>query len=221
MLELAGRLGPGSEIYGLDPSEDALEMLRAKIGLRGVANAYAVRGAGESMPFDNDYFDLVISNNGLNNVEDQEQVLKECRRVCRTGAQMVLTMNLPNTMIEFYDALREVLGRDEEHGSVKAMDAHIFSKRKPVEYLKELILRCGFNILSIQPEGFKYRFTCAQAFYDHYLIRNFFLPPWKDFLPRGKHEQILLKTAGILDREAADKGFIEISVPFVCFDCRK
>ncbi|MCX6286425.1 MAG: class I SAM-dependent methyltransferase [Bacteroidetes bacterium] len=221
MLELAGRLGTGSEVHGLDPSDDALEMLQAKIDLRGADNAFAVKGMAESMPFENDYFDLIISNNGLNNVEDQDLVLKECFRVCRPGAQMVLAMNLPHTMTEFYEALRSVLNGLGLTECIDAMDAHIFDKRKPVDYLNKIILGNGFHIRSVQLDGFKYRFTGAHAFFDHYLIKNFFLPPWRKFLPEEKHEKIFSETALILDREADETGQLEISVPFVCFDVRK
>jgi len=221
MLELANRLGKGSEVHGLDPSDDAIEVLKEKIRLRAVANAFAVRGMGEYMPFGHDVFDLIISNNGLNNVNDQGKVLDECFRVCKPGAQMVLTMNLPHTMMEFYDALRSVLENLDLQDCITAMDAHILDKRKPVEYLQELVSDHGFLITSVQPDGFKYRFTSARAFYDHYLIKHFFLPHWKAFLPEGRQEQILSKAAVILDREAAETGYLEISVPFVCFDCRK
>ena len=50
-----------------------------------------------------------MSNNGTNNVDDEEKVFAELGRVARRGAQMVLTMNLPDTMKEFYDTFEEVL----------------------------------------------------------------------------------------------------------------
>jgi len=221
MLELADRLGKGSEVHGLDPADDAIEVLTEKIRMREVTNAFAVQGRGEDLPFGNGVFDLIISNNGLNNVSDQGRVLHECFRVCKPGAQLVFTMNLPHTMTEFYEALRIVLGRVGLAESIAAMDAHIFDKRKPVEYLQDLITGCGFQIISAQPDGFKYRFTSAQAFYDHYLVKNFFLPHWKAFLPGGRQDEILSEAALIQDREAAESGNLEISVPFVCFDCRK
>ncbi|MEI7489816.1 MAG: class I SAM-dependent methyltransferase [Bacteroidota bacterium] len=221
MLELAGRLDKGSEVHGLDPADDAIEVLKEKIRMREIANAFAVQGRGEDMPFGNGVFDLIISNNGLNNVSDQRRVLLECFRVCKPGAQMVLTMNLPHTMTEFYDALRQVLENLNLPGCIEAMDAHIFDKRKPLEYLRDLISGSGFHIISAQPDGFKYRFTSSLAFYNHYLVKNFFMPHWKAFLPDGRQEELLSEAALILDREAAEKGNLEISVPFVCFDCRK
>jgi arsenite methyltransferase len=221
MLELAGRLGGGSEVYGLDPLDESIEILNAKIRLREAGNAFTMKGFGEDMPFDDEYFDLIISNNGLNNVQDQARVMQECRRVGKAGAQIVLTMNLPHTMVEFYDALRSVLSRMGLTESIHAMDAHIFEKRKPVDYLQELIRENGFRIRSVQIDGFKYRFTSALAFYDHYLVRNFFLPSWKKFLPPELHEKIFAETAMILDRDVPENGNLEISVPFVCIDAEK
>ncbi|MCX6240787.1 MAG: methyltransferase domain-containing protein [Bacteroidetes bacterium] len=221
MFELADRLGEGSEVHGLDPSDDAMEVLKEKIRLRDVTNAFAVQGRGEDMPFGNGVFDLIISNNGFNNVNDQSKVIRECFRVCKPGAQMVLTMNLPHTMTEFYDALRSVLENLNLQDCIAAMDEHIYDKRKPVEYLQALITDHGFRISSVQPDGFKYRFTSARAFYRHYLIRNFFLPHWKEFLPDGRQEDILSEAAKLMDEKAEAAGHLEISVPFVCFDCRK
>lgn len=221
MFELADRLGKGSEVHGLDPSHEAVEVLRAKIKLRSVNNAFAVRAAGENMPFGNGVFDLITSNNGLNNVDDQGKVLAECFRVCKPGAQMVLTMNLPHTMIEFYDALKSALSGMDLFEYIRAMDEHILEKRKPIDYLQELITGHGFRITSVQPDGFKYRFTSAEAFYNHYLVKNFFMPSWNAFLPIDRAEEIFYETANILDKETAEKGYLDISIPFVCIDCKK
>ena len=221
MFELADRLGMGSEVHGLDPSEIAVEVLRAKIKLKNVMNAFAVCGSGENMPFGNSVFDVIISNNGLNNVVDQGKVLAECFRVCKPGGQMVLTMNLPHTMVEFYDALKSALSGMDLFEYIPVMDEHIFEKRKPIDYLQELITGHGFRISSVQPDGFKYRFTSAQAFYNHYLVKNFFMPSWKAFLPSDRTEEIISEVANILDQEAAAKGYFDVSVPFVCFDCER
>ena len=221
MLELAGRLDADSHITGLDPSDDALEMVKEKISARGVKNASVIKGRGEAMPFGDSGFDLITSNNGLNNVEDQARVLSECFRVSKQGAQMVLTMNLPHTMIEFYDALRQVLKEMGMDDAIRDMEVHISEKRKPVDYLKDLIFASGFHIKAILIDGFKYRFASPQAFFEHYLIRNFFLPSWKSFLPGEKQGLIFDETIKILDTEVMEKGFFECSVPFACFDCFK
>ena len=75
MLELADRMDKDSHVTGLDPSPEAVEMVNEKIRARKVINAAVIKGKGEAMPFGDAHFDLVTSNNGLNNVEDQEKVL--------------------------------------------------------------------------------------------------------------------------------------------------
>ncbi len=221
MLEIADRLGPTGHIVGLDPLEDACQIITAKITHREVNNATIVEGVAEKMPFDNDQFDLITSNNGLNNVTDQPKTFKECFRVAKPGAQMVITMNLPYTMIEFYEIFEEVLRDKGLTKEVDQMQMHIASKRKPVEFLKELIISTGFSIKSINIDGFKYRFTSAEALFHHYLIRNFFLDSWKAFLPKTKEEEVIHQIHQRIDTICEKEGQFTLSIPFVCFDCNK
>jgi len=221
MLELAERMGKTCMVYGLDPSEDAIKMITVKKEGRGIELAKIVKGVAEEIPFPDEYFGLIVSNNGMNNVSDQSKAFAECFRVADAGAQMVLTMNLPHTMIEFYEVFEETLrelGLQEEIGR---MHEHIDQKRKPVEYLKEIIINAGFTIRSIQVDGFKMKYTDGSAFLNHFLIRNAFMEAWKAFLPIGKEDSIFIIVERKLNQIAREQGELVISVPFVCFDCFK
>ena len=90
LIELAQRLGPSCHVYGIDPWERAAERIRLKTQTLNIANVLVVRGVGEEMPFEGERFDLIVANNGINNVKDPEKVLSECYRTSRTGAQMVI-----------------------------------------------------------------------------------------------------------------------------------
>ena len=81
MLELAERLGMTSEVYGLDPSPEALAVIQQKITDWQIGNAKIIRGVAEAIPFHDCFFDLIVANNGINNVSDQAKALKECYRV--------------------------------------------------------------------------------------------------------------------------------------------
>jgi arsenite methyltransferase len=221
MLELAERLGPGSHVYGIDPSDDAMAMITEKIRLKGISNATLVGGVAEALPFENEFFDLCISNNGLNNVQDQSLSMKECYRVCKPGAQFVTTMNLPYTLIEFYDTLKETLLDLELPEVVINMEDHISQKRKPVEYLRQLIEIIGFRIKTINVDGFKFRYASGTAFLKQYFIQMAFMEPWKCFLPADKTDQILSMTEEKLNAIALEQGVLEMSVPYVCFDCTR
>ncbi len=109
MLEIANRLDAGSKVYGLDPWEKANARVNKKIDKYGIINAEVIEGTAEDIPFEDEYFDLIISNNGTNNVDDLEKTYSECSRVAKSGAQFVMTVNLQDTMIEFYNMYETVI----------------------------------------------------------------------------------------------------------------
>ena len=221
MLELAERMGKSCMVYGLDPSEDAIAMITAKKAVRGIRFAKIVKGVAEEIPFPDEYFGLIVSNNGLNNVHDQAASLAECYRVADEGAQMVLTMNLPHTMIEFYDVFRDTLQQLELNAEVAEMQEHINDKRKPVQYLKDLILDAGFAINTINVDGFKMKYSDGTAFLNNYFIREAFVATWKSILPAENTEAIFSIIEEKLNTIALEKGELIMSVPYVCFDCKK
>ncbi len=221
MLELAGRMGRSCMVYGLDPSEDSIRMITAKKELRGIEFAKIVRGVAEEIPFPDEYFGLIVSNNGLNNVTDQAAALAECYRVADEDAQLVLTMNLPHTMIEFYDVFEETLRELDLNDEIARMHEHISEKRKPVEYLKEMILASGFAIHTINVDGFKLKYSDGSAFLNHPFIRQAFMGPWKAILPAEMTGPVFNTIEQRLNQVASDKGELSISVPYVCFDCLK
>jgi hypothetical protein len=130
-------------------------------------------------------------------------------------------MNLPHTMIEFYDVFGETLlnmGMNEE---IKKMNDHIDQKRKPVEYLKKLILEAGFDIKTINVDGFRMKYNDGTAFLNHHIIRHSFMESWKSILPDNIVTTVFNTIEQKLNQVAKEKGELIISVPFVCFDCYK
>ena len=221
MLELAERMGKTCMVYGLDPSDDSISMITAKKDIKGIEFAKIIRGVAEEIPFPDMYFGLIVSNNGLNNVGDQAESLAECYRVADKGAQMVLTMNLPHTMIEFYEVFEETLLGLELNDKVIKIHKHIAEKRKPVEFLKELILGAGFIINTINVDGFKLKYSDGTAFLNHFFIRTAFKESWETILSEDQVEPVFKIIEQKLNAIAMEKGELVISVPFVCFDCKK
>jgi arsenite methyltransferase len=221
MLELAERLDGSSKVTGIDPSEACNRVVNNKIADRGIINASIIRAVAEELPFGNDQFDLIVSNNGLNNVQDLHVAVRESFRVLKPGGQMVFTVNLPHTFTEFYEIFEEFLLEKGMNAERDRMLAHISEKRKPPEYFRDLLLETGFDIVSMQPEGFKYRFADGTTFFRHFTIRNFFMPPWQAILPADKVESIFAALEQRLNHKASQTGFLEMSVPFIIFDLSK
>ena len=90
LIELAMRLGPTCKVFGIDPWKAAIERTKFKLKYIGVQNVELVEGVAEQMPFENNFFDLIVSNNGLNNVQDLPKTLNECSRVSRPGSSICI-----------------------------------------------------------------------------------------------------------------------------------
>lgn len=221
MLELAGRLGKEGTVYGLDPSPESQAMITEKALLKGISNAFPLSGVAENIPFEDEFFDLITSNNGLNNVQDLRRTLEECHRVLKPGGQLVFTVNLPHTMVEFYSLFEETLAELGLEREKQQMHLHIERLRKPVEYLKELVLSVNLEIRSIQLDGFKFRFASVAAMFEHHLIRTYFLPKWREIVTEEKAVEVFEKVSARLEKLVVTQGFLELSIPFTCFDCTR
>lgn len=218
-VDLAQRLGPTSTVHGVDPWTEANDRARAKLRTWGVTNVEIVEGVVEDLPFEDAYFDLIVSNNGTNNVDDEEGAFAEIARVAKPGAQFVFTVNLPETMIEFYDVYRAVLADRGLDHAVEALEAHIVHKRKPLEHVETVVDRAGFEIASVHEDTFSFRFTDGTAMLKHSFIKLGFSDSWKAILASNELEPVFADVERRLNDIAREKGELRLTVPWICVDC--
>ena len=221
MVELAMRLGSTGKVFGIDPWERAIERINLKLEVLKIDNAEVVKGVAEKMPFEDDYFDLIVSNNGLNNVEDLKVSLSECNRVSKPGAQLVITFNLENTMMEFYNVFEETMKENNLDDEIIEMKAQIRSKRKPLDEVKSLLKESGFKIEDVQHKSFKMDYLDGSTMFNHYMIKYWFLPGWKHVLKEENQERIFDLVEKKLNKISAEKGYFTLTVPYVVMECVK
>jgi ubiquinone/menaquinone biosynthesis C-methylase UbiE len=221
MIELAQRLGLSSNVYGIDPWERVLERVYLKINKLDIKNAAAIQGVAERLPFEDHFFGLIVSNNGINNVEDIKMSLAECYRVSKPGAQFVITLNLEYSMIEFYDVFKEILIANGLHEEVIKMKEQIYAKRKPLEETKASLDEAGFSIKSLQESSFQLRFSDGETMFNHYLIKYWFLDGWKSILEVDDLADIFEQVEDRLNEIAGVIGEIRLTIPYVTIDCRR
>jgi arsenite methyltransferase len=91
VLLSARRVGPTGTAYGLDMTDEMLELARANAAKAGVANAEFLKGYIEEIPLPDASVDVVISNCVINLAADKTRVIREVARVLRPGGRFAVT----------------------------------------------------------------------------------------------------------------------------------
>lgn len=219
LIELAMRLGPTSKVFGIDPWKAAIERTKFKLKYTGIQNVEIVEGVAEQMPFENNCFDLIVSNNGLNNVEDLSKTLIECSRVSHPGAQFLFTFNTNRTFAEFYDIFREVLSENGLKELCVKVDDHIYDKRRPVAEYKILLEQSNFHINSLHEDEFDFKFSDGTAMLNHFSMK-IFMSAWKELVPVQFREKIFQKIEYRINLLAEQRQGFSMNVPFITIDCQ-
>jgi arsenite methyltransferase len=221
LTELAMRLGKSCTVYGIDPWEAAIVRTEEKLLHYGITNVRIIRGEAEEIPLEDGSVDLIVSNNGINNVSDLNRVLSECNRIMRINGQFVLSVNLDTTMIEFYSVMEQVLTDLDMKGELSTIKQHIYSKRRPLPELIALLKQYGFEVVHIVEDQFDYQFTDGTTLLQHFFIRLAFLPSWKSIVPAARQDEVIERIEEKLNRQAGLSGQCKLSVPFVIINCEK
>ena len=85
VLLSARRVAPGGHAYGLDMTDEMLQLANANKSKARVVNATFVKGSIDSIPLPDSSIDVVISNCVINLAEDKGAVIGEAFRVLRPG----------------------------------------------------------------------------------------------------------------------------------------
>jgi len=221
LLELAMRLGTSSFVYGIDPWSGAVKRTVCKAAQYSVENIEIIESSAEEIPIEDGSIDLIVSNNGLNNVSDLPKVIAECGRIAKTGCQFVITMNLPETMLEFYDVMKasfREMGIAEYSADI---DRHIQKKRPAVSEIVQLFDKNDFSKTGEVTDSFSYTFADGTALFNHYFMRLAFIESWVACIPEEYKKIVMNDVEKKIDEIAAEQNGFTVNVPFVCLDFRK
>ena len=90
VLLSARRVGPTGKAYGLDMTDEMLELARENARRAGVTNVEFLKGHIEEIPLPDESVDVIISNCVINLSPDKDAVLAEAYRVLRPGGRFAV-----------------------------------------------------------------------------------------------------------------------------------
>jgi arsenite methyltransferase len=91
VLLSARRVGPTGKAYGLDMTDEMLDLARANQAKAGVTNVEWLKGHIEEVPLPTSSVDVVISNCVINLSADKPRVIAEAARVLRPGGRFAVS----------------------------------------------------------------------------------------------------------------------------------
>jgi SAM-dependent methyltransferase len=138
VLLSASRVGPTGFVYGVDMTEEMLELAEGNRKKAGVTNVAFLKGRIEEIPLPANTVDVVISNCVINLAADKSLVLNDAFRVLKPGGRFAVADVVSDGPVPA--ALRQ------------SMEAWVgcIAGALDVDTYKELLKNAGFEDISIE-----------------------------------------------------------------------
>src|SRR5687767_5729866 len=141
VLLSAKRILPGGRAYGLDMTDEMLELAEMNRAEAGAENVRFLKGHIEDIPLPEDHVDVVISNCVINLSADKPKVISEAYRVLKPGGRFAVS-----DMVFLGDKGRLP---DELVRSMEAWSGCVSGALEKAEY-EGLLKEAGFEDVSVE-----------------------------------------------------------------------
>jgi len=218
LIELATRLGESGKVIGIIPWEKAVIRTNYLIRVLHINNATVIKGISERMPFEDNSFSLIVSNNCLASVMNIEKSLAEYHRVSKAEAQFVFTVILSDTMKEFYNVVENTLVANDLYSEIDQIKTQNNTHRKPLRDVESTLKVSGFKIRSIKMNKLNIGFLDGESLLNHYMVKYWLLDEWKKVINSEDFEVIFKQVASQINDIAKTKGEFLLSIHYATID---
>ena len=219
-LELAQRCGLESTVIAVDPWSSAVARLHRKVAYLQLSNVVVREQDAAQLDLPDESIDLFVSNLGVNNFANAEEVVRNCFRMAKPNARIVLSSNLVGHMAEFYQVFERILIEMGQQNRIEALHAHI-DKRATVQSMRRLLEQSGFEFLEAITASFRLRFTDGSALLRHHFIRLGFVQAWQALSEPSQQREFFARLEERLNAVAAMRGELTLTIPMACVEGRR
>jgi len=159
VLMLAQIVGDHGKVYGIDITPEMIEKAKKTAEKLNIHNVEFINSSIEKLPFEDNFFDLIISNCTINHIKNKQQMWNEIYRVLKPGGRFVISD------IYAYEKIDEIYSSNPE--LVAECWAGAVTKD---EYMKH-IMNAGFMKVELLEESKPY--TKGKAIVCSFTIRSF------------------------------------------------
>lgn len=206
-LAMQERAGDDLALSCMDESEECLELARAKAAaVKAEPEFY--RAQLETLPFEDEQFDLVVGDGSLVAAERWPEMLSEMVRVAAPGGTVAFCLVTNSSFGEFFSVYWEALssaGFEEQERAVESL----LTELPTVSAVEEHAAREGLEGISFWTNVEEFNYESGEEFLNAPLITDFLLKAWLEFLP-GADEQsrVSKEIERIIDQERQDMDFV-------------
>ena len=220
LFELAHMYGTSCQIIGVDNWKEAIQKARAKLDMYRLPNVQIVEADAEHLPLQDDTFDMIISNLGINNFTNPDAVLAECFRVAKPKGRLLITTNPIGHMREFYEVFRDILSELQNETYLARLEKNE-AHRQAKGGLIDLFQRNGFRGITIKEEQFQLRYLNGSALLNHSLTKLGFLDGWRKVVDPEDEERVFTMLEHRLNQIANSLGELRMTVPLLYLEGEK
>ncbi|MCI5054927.1 MAG: class I SAM-dependent methyltransferase [Flavobacteriales bacterium] len=217
LIELAQRFGEKTQVFGMDIWSEALKVARNKAEILDLKNIKIIEASAEKIPFENDYFDLICSNLGVNNFEHFDLILEEIYRALHPSGHFCFTTNDDSTFKELYTIFIET---NKELGYNTETVSNQMQERGQKEGIIKRVERADLKLQEFKKDETFLRFTDANAVLDYSLIRIGFRAYW-NFVSEDSRNDFFHLAMDKIKQVIQDNGEFRMTIPILYFSFSK